>query len=510
MFKTLYSKGAHIPEQTIKILRYIRTSYFPELEPNRYLASWRNGIYDVGEDKFFPYDDKNPYTYGIQRKEDVPVENYNETVDELKELGKKIPKYKSIFDAIVIDIDPSIKKNKEQRGIFIGSNYCSGVYIDHEFIEMDLPSKNANGQHIKGYWKKIPTWSFEQLLSCQEFDDDTRDWIYALLGRGLYWCGQMNKENWQISVLLLGYGGTGKSTVLKYLRQFFKTENVGVLSNNIERQWAMSSIVGGDDKDAKYIVFGYEVKKDFKWDQAEFQQCAACEELLVAKKHRDAYVVQFKSPIYLAANEMIKAWRDNSSSLKRRLVIIPFRKFIHPKKIDPNLMDNLMAEFSLWIQKINKAYREMTALYGKEDIWLHLSKALIDESKRTMQTVHELQHFFQDLSENNKIVIDPTVYCTWTEFVTEVKKFCEKVGYMYGKITWHDDYWRPVFDTQGLHVEQSQKLIPGTNTIKHDKYIIGLTFKDLNAQLDDEFNINEPVNRNNIFINAAQNTALRV
>ena len=317
----MYAKGSAIPEQAIKVLKHIKTSYFPELEPNRYLCSWRNGIYDVGEDKFYPYDDKNPYTFGTQKKEDSPVENFEETVAELKKLAEKIPKYKSTFEAISLGLDPANNTKSEQRGIFIGSNYCSSIYLDQDFIEMDIPMKDEKGEHLRGYWKKIPTHAFESLLVSQEFDEDTKQWIYALMGRGLYWCQQMNKENWQITVLLLGYSGTGKSTILKYLRQFFKTENIGILSNNIERQWAMSSIVD------KHVVIGFEVKKDFRWDQAEFQQCAACEELLVAQKHRDAFVTQFKSPIYLAANEMIKSWRDNSGSLKRRLVIIPFRFF---------------------------------------------------------------------------------------------------------------------------------------------------------------------------------------
>ncbi len=52
IFKIQYAKGAYITEQAIKVLKHIRTCYFPELEPNRYLSSWRNGIYDHGEDKY--------------------------------------------------------------------------------------------------------------------------------------------------------------------------------------------------------------------------------------------------------------------------------------------------------------------------------------------------------------------------------------------------------------------------------------------------------------------------
>ncbi len=256
----------------------------------------------------------------------------------------------------------------------------------------------------------------------------------------------------------------------------------------------MSSIVD------KHIVIGYEVKSDFKWDQAEFQQCAACEELLVAQKHRDAFVTQFKSPIYLAANEMIKSWRDNSGSLKRRLVIIPFRKFIHPSKVDPNLMDKLTDEFSMWIQKINKAYREMTALYGKEDIWNHLSKALIEESDRTMQTVHELQHFFKDLIENNKVANEAgneSLYCTWKEFWDRFKLFCEDVGYNHSKIQIHDDYWGPVFVNQGLTVKSAAKMVPGSKLPKEGRYIFGLAFKNEDEKAADNFDVSDPQGKKN-------------
>jgi phage/plasmid-associated DNA primase len=188
-------------------------------------------------------------------------------------------------------------------------------------------------------------------------------------------------------VLLIGTSGTGKSTILKSLREFFPPDQVGVLSNNIERQWAMSSLID------KYVVLGYEIKANLKWDQAEFQQCVACEELQVFEKHKTAYMRSWNTPIFMAANEMIKCWRDTAGSLKRRLLIIPFRTFIPPNKVNPNLQKELKKEFSIFLQKINAAYQQTTARYVGKDIWDILPKFLKDASNDAMKSLHPLQVF---------------------------------------------------------------------------------------------------------------------
>lgn len=141
---------------------------------------------------------------------------------------------------------------------------------------------------------------------------------------------------------------------------------VGILSNNIERQWAMSSLIDKHgmifknyfqiDISSFFVIIGYEIKGDFKWDQAEFQQCVACEEIhglmrifsqklkkfIVMKKHKEAYVSSFNIPIYIAANQMMKCWHDNAGSLKRRIVVFPCRYHVPPNKVDPNLMEKMV------------------------------------------------------------------------------------------------------------------------------------------------------------------------
>jgi phage/plasmid-associated DNA primase len=99
--------------------------------------------------------------------------------------------------------------------------------------------------------------------------------------------------------MILGYAGTGKSSWLKVIRELFELENVGILSNNVERQWALSSIY------TKLVVLGYEVRKDFKWEQGEFQNCVTHEEVSIMIKHKTAFASPFLAPIYMAGNEMV-------------------------------------------------------------------------------------------------------------------------------------------------------------------------------------------------------------
>lgn len=603
IFALAYAKHGTV-EMTIKILKHIKTAYFPDLDMDRYRISFANGIYDIAENKFFPYiaGTSNPFTQGVRTaagdtrvsstvpsepgkinnnnnfsnkvhnkskepdfvidgvsihdddanmddgtssasqervnksaKEDEDAEDerqadmehdqkmreaqqFDACIDELEKVAGMIPKYKATFSAIqenirakkqqcMSDSDGTFTGGKDRKatpgseflegldydddtksiGLMLGGNFCSSIFINQQFTLWEGSVKDAKGRFKKHHWRAIPTPAFEKVLESQKFSQNVKDWLYALCGRGLFWCGHMNKENWQIAVMLLGYGGTGKSTILKCLRQFFRMENVGILSNNIERTWAMSSLEG------KQIIIGSEVKKDFKWDQAEFNQCAACEELLVAKKNQQAFITQFRSPIYLACNEFPSVWREASNSLGRRMVIFPFRHFVHAKDIDPNLMEQLEAEAPLLLQKFNMAYREFTSLYAHKDIWSVLPEELKSENKRIMQTVHELQHFFQDQMQSGKIHIDPDnphYHCTWSEFWGRFKEWCPSVGYDYHKIRILDDYWRPVFSTQGLEVRTLTEELGTTNPdqpggapkpkgpARDLRYIVGIHFAE--------------------------------
>lgn len=410
-----------------------------------------------------------------------------EAITTLDKLSQDVPKWQSVFQAIKQDLDPTVQKKDQQReddgdsaendNLYIGATWASSIYIDMPFVPTNVSPTDQDGNPRRGYWRDIPTVILERLLSYQQFGQDTKDWLYALLGRALYTCGDLGGENWHVAVLLLGYSGTGKSTLLKLLRKFFKVENIGVLSNNIERQWAMSSLV---DKD---VVIGYEIGSDFKWDEHEFKQCAAAEELLVARKHKEAFISQFKSEILMAANEMIHVWRNTSDSLRRRLVVFLFKHFIKAEHVDPKMMENLEAEFPLFIQKINKAYREKVEMHSHVDIWSVLPKELLDANKTTMSQAHPLQDFLAKNIQQDKIELCPTAYCPWDEFMLVFRQWCDKEGIEHKKIRFTDDYYDAIFVNNGLKVYTGPKYDSWIGKEVKRRWIEGMCFNHTESQL---------------------------
>lgn len=63
----------------------------------------------------------------------------------------------------------------------------------------------------------------------------------------------------------------------------------------------------------------------------------------------------------------------------------------------------------------------------------------------------------------------------------EFKTFCENYGYSYSKISWHSDFFKPVFDNQGIRVEKTLKAVNGSSRMKPGQYVIGMNFTNVES-----------------------------
>ena len=155
-------------------------------------------------------------------------------------------------------------------------SFQNGVYLAHEdrfapygsqvriprdiccakYFDLDFPTEFLDEE-----WRHIPTPAFDTILDTQRLPSDVRDWLLVFYGRVLYDVGAL--DNWQVMLFIKGVAGAGKSSTIEQIAgNFYEKDDVGQLTNNIEKQFGLSAFFD------KLMFCAAEIKSDFKIDQA--------------------------------------------------------------------------------------------------------------------------------------------------------------------------------------------------------------------------------------------------
>ena len=254
MWLNLTAKSGNARDSA-KYLNDCKDTQFPQIEKNRHVWSFNNGIF-IGKDwnseekryisKFYAYESKDYLT--------------------------------------------------------LPANIVAAKYFDKEF---------ESQEHIEDWWD-IPTPHFQSIMDYQRFPDEVCRWMYVMGGKLCYDVGDI--DSWQIIPFLKGIARSGKSTLItKVFKKFYESEDVRTLSNNIERKFGLSSIYDG------FMFIAPEVKGDLCLEQAEFQSLVSGEDVSVARKYENAKSVEWKTPGILGGNEIPNWKDNSGSVLRRIL-----------------------------------------------------------------------------------------------------------------------------------------------------------------------------------------------
>ena len=262
VWKDLTSKGNGFHD-VIRHLENCIDFQFPEIEKNRNMWSFTNGVF-IG-------------------KEWSPKE------------GKYVCNFYSYDSKEFAALDPTLVSSK---------------YFDLPFETSYLHCSD---------WYDIPTPHFQSILTYQNFDQDVSRWTYAMGGRLTFDTGDL--DAWQVIGFFKGVARSGKSTLItKVFKKFYEGEDVKTLSNNIETKFGLSSIVDG------FMFVAPEIKSDLKLEQAEFQSLVSGEDVSIAVKHEKAKSLEWRTPGVLGGNEVPFQGKDNSGSILRRILAWNFAK----------------------------------------------------------------------------------------------------------------------------------------------------------------------------------------
>ena len=254
VWKNLTSKGT-AAKDTIRHLTECKDIQFPEIQKNRHVWSFNNGLF-VGKEW-------HPST------------------------GKYISRFYPYESNEFRCLDPTIVSSK---------------YFDKTFKRYD---------DIEDWWD-IPTPHFQSVLDYQHFEVDVCKWLYVMGGKMCFDVGDIDR--WQIIPFLKGIARSGKSTIItKVFKKFYESDDVRTLSNNIEKKFGLSSIYDG------FMFIAPEVKGDLCLEQAEFQSLVSGEDVSVARKFEKAHSVEWKTPGILGGNEVPNWKDNSGSVLRRIL-----------------------------------------------------------------------------------------------------------------------------------------------------------------------------------------------
>lgn len=371
--------------------------------------------------------------------------------------------------------DYQLPELHKQRGVY---SFRNGVYMAREdrfyafdggpplsedvvackFIDDELPC------YPEMDWREIPTPSLQSIMDYQQFDPEVCRWMYVMLGRLLYPLNEL--DSWQVIPFFKGMASSGKSTIiLKVCKIFYDAQDVGVLSNNVERKFGLSAFYD------KCLFLAPEIKSDLAIEQAEFQSVVSGEDLQVNVKHKKAFATTWAVPGALAGNE-VPAWADNSGSVQRRVVLWEFARAV--VNGDMKLGEKLAIELPAILVKCNKAYLETVREFSHVNIWTILPRYFKDTRDQLARSVNSVEAFLA----GTDVVYGEDLFCPMEDFRAALKTF--EVSNNFKSKKYDADFFRGPFDKYGLRIERGKKPYRGTN--KTRDYVMGI---DLNVQQDD-------------------------
>jgi hypothetical protein len=379
-----------------------------------------------------------------------------------KDMDKRVAEY------LIRAEDPRFPTLKKHRNIF---SFKNGIYISLV--------RSTNTDCFIPYLSERYRQLDDKYISCKYFDIDfteltdtpvldsifryqkLSDEVIAInkmfLGRMLYKTGHL--DNWQVILMLIGCGGTGKSTINNIVRMFYDHEDVGILSNNHQKTFGLADIYD------KFAFIAPEIKRDWNIDQAEFQEIVSGGKININIKHKSSQMVQWTAPGMLGGNEN-PGFVDNATSIQRRVVITRFDHKV--QNVLPDLHVQLENEISQILKSCNLLYLHYNNKYRNVDIWNWLPTYFKDTQNIMANSTNSLHAFIN----SSLVLLHVDKYIPMSVFFKYFNTFCYENNLKKQKI--NVDFYQAPFDKFKISVVTKDKVRYAGNLYKNEQILYGI------------------------------------
>lgn len=428
-------------------LQHAYDSDFPFLKRDKKLLGFKNGVYDVGKDRFYLFGDP-------ALRADMATAKYFPT-----EFENAL--YEEILQTCTSPTCPAFQRRTKQQDKDLASDF-QGLDLNNNDVKNNT-DKTATAESdddctCKDDYMKLPTPAVQGIFDHQGLSTNVCRWIYALIGRLFF---DVNERDWwQVQLFIKGVAGTGKSCLLRLCENLFDPQDVGFFGNNVEKGYPLQGIVG------KFIYLAMDIHRGFQLDQYVWQNMVTGEGVNVARKHLSPLMLNWKSHGIFAGNAIMD-WDDNCGSVSRRLVVVEFARMV--KHGDPKLFSKMKKEIAIFVKKCIVAYLSMVENYARDLIW----SVLPDELKQSQKELQKQTNALEGFVTCDEMVLHPDVSMPWRLFKEAFDLYCEKEKK--NKATLDTDYYSLVFQKRDLHIE------PGIHDYRgetfDEKFIIGIDIR---------------------------------
>lgn len=324
----------------------------------------------------------------------------------------------------VMQIVPDRHTFSFDNGVYLAKD---DVFIQYERLALKssqhtfpVAAKHFKTEFNQGWatcadYNSIPTPGLDQILNYQAISPEMKRWTLGLIGRLLYNVGEM--DDWQVMLFIKGLANTGKSRILlDTVAQFYDETQIGIVSNNMEKQFGLSNLID------KFIVVMDDIRENFTMDQSDFQNVVSGLRVSLAVKYGKPRVEQWKAPFISSGNEPIN-YRDNSGSFSRRLFVLYFNKIVDSP--DSSLIERLHAEIGAVICKCNRAYKDLLMELKTDGIWKHAPREALAEKKNLAASTNFLTSFL----DSGDLVYGPEYTMPMSIFRKRMNEHAEKNGF---------------------------------------------------------------------------------
>ena len=341
-------------------------------------------------------------------------------------------------------------------------------------------------------WLHIPTPYLEEILKYQRFGykpgppatfcghecAQVHGWAYAMMGRLRY---PRSNDNWQVSLMIVGTAGTGKSTIADLVQAMYVPEDVGTMQARCEQIFGASALLtceGGDYRFKPLLVAPEMSSEEHGMDQQMWQSIVSGDYVTVAIKNATAKTIKPDCQVVMFGNERM-AYSDYEGQVSRRVVELEFSHTIAAKDKDGLLKQRLLQEeLPFFIVKANRAYRSKLKSSGgmSSDIWSHLPRYFHDRKQAHTEEANVMKRFLRE--KRTEFVFRPDVYMRVTDLQQRFKTWCRAV--MGRDVAWKKKTCEKAFAERGIVPYSGEKPWPpdDTDAMCNDSYLIGVSVSE--------------------------------